>query len=518
MNAHSNQVDIDEAEEFLNLLDPDAAAFTFQTFDDSEAKRGNLTSTLHGTLAQHADQLRRLNEAGAGVFVTINETDLTRRKAENIVRVRAVFIDLDGAPLEPVLKHDAQPHMVVTTSPGKWHVYWRVEGLELGEFQDAQRSLIEKFDSDPAVKDLPRVMRLPGFFHLKGEPHLVTLRNRMPDAQPYSADVFRTCRSVKKRPMSDEPPPVPDSSEALAVLDREATKVAEATAGKRNNELNRVAFTVGGLIGAGLLMEDTARERLLLASDEAGLARREADKTITSGFRKGREAPWTPSLLLDPADPMRSAQKMIELRFSHPNGRLLYRHRETFWIWDGSRYALQTKEDVRATIYAFAEHARMLGKGGPEKFKPSSDKVGNIYDALVACAKLPDSVDQPAWLEDDSDLPPPSEFMAVKNGLLHLPTQELWPRHPHSSTRRHRRSPMTRMRRTRHSGRRSSLRYSVKISRRWMRCRSSSATACPPTRRSRRCCSSSARLARARARWRACCANWPVLIQSRGRP
>ena len=430
MNAHSNQVDIDEAEEFLKLLDPDARGFTFQTFDDSEQKRGGLIRVMHGTLAQHADELRRLNNAGAGVFVTINETDLAGRKAENIVRVRAVFVDLDGAPLEPVLKHDPQPHMVVTSSPSKWHAYWRVEDLELGEFQDAQRGLIEHFNADPAVKDLPRVMRLPGFFHLKGEPHLVTLRNRMPDARPYSADRFRKRRSVEKRPMSDEPPPPTDNAEALAVLEREATKVTEATTGKRNSELNRAAFTVGGLIGAGLLSEDQARERLLLASDDAGLARREADKTITSGFKKGRETPWTPSLLLDPADPMRSARKMIEVRFNHQKGRLIHRHREAFWIWDGSRYALQTKEDVRATIYAFAEHARMLGRNGPEKFKPSSDKVGNICDALSACAKLSDNVDQPAWLEDDSDLPPPSEFMAVKNGLLHLPTQELWPADP----------------------------------------------------------------------------------------
>src|SRR5690606_35392653 len=117
--------------------------------------------------------------------------------------------------------------------------------------------------------------------------------------------------------------------------------------------------------------------------------------------------PWTPSLLLDPADPMRSARKLIDVRFAHAKGRRIQRHREAFWIWDGSRYALQTKEDVRASIYAFAEKARAMGKNGQDKFKPSSDKVRNIYDALAACAKLPDDVDQPQWLEDD-DLPPPA--------------------------------------------------------------------------------------------------------------
>lgn len=430
MNAHSKHIDLSETKAFLEFIDPVASSFTFLTFDDSEQKRGSLIRVLHGTLAQHASELERLNNAGAGIFVTVNETDLTGRKAENIVRVRALFIDLDGAPVDPVWQHDPQPQMVITSSPGRWHAYWLVEGMELGDFEHAQKALIEKFGADPAVKDLSRVMRLPGFFHRKAEPFRVTIRNTAHDPKPFPADRLVARRTVTQQPTSDTAQPATDSTEALAVLEREATKVAEATTGKRNNELNRAAFTVGGLIGAGLLTEDSARERLLLASDDAGLARREADKTITSGFKKGREAPWTPSLLLDPADPMRSARKMVEIRFLHPRGRIVQRHREAFWVWDGSRYALQTKEDVRATIYAFTEHARMMGRNGPERFKPSSDKVGNIYDALSACAKLPDYIDQPSWLESDGETPPSTEFVAVKNGLLHLPTQELWPATP----------------------------------------------------------------------------------------
>lgn len=431
MNAIPENNNLSDAEALLSLIDPDVSRFTFQTFDDGEGKDPKLARILHGSLDEHAQELKRLNRSGAGVFVTINETDLKGRKAENIVRVRALFVDLDGAPLEPVLAHSPAPHMVVTSSPGRWHAYWLVEGMDLVDFEGAQAALIRKFKADPSVKDLPRVMRLPGFFHLKGEPFRVTIRNTMSDAPtPYPASMFVTRSSVAKRPISDTRPASTDSSEALAVLEVQATKVADATAGRRNNELNRAAYTVGGLIGSGLLSEDDARERLLAAADDAGLARREADKTISSGFKKGREAPWTPSLFLDPSDPMRSARKMIDFLFHHPRGRLVHRHRETFWVWDGSRYAHQTKEDMRASIYNFAERARTMGKEGPTAFKPASDKVSNIYDALVACAKLPDHVDQPSWLEDDGETPPATEFMAVKNGLLHLPRQELWPATP----------------------------------------------------------------------------------------
>ena len=91
--------DYDEAERFLILLDPEAERFTFQTFDENkERKDKSLTSVIHGSLAEVFDRLCALNDRGAGVFVTINETDFRGRSAENVVRVRAFFIDNDGTP------------------------------------------------------------------------------------------------------------------------------------------------------------------------------------------------------------------------------------------------------------------------------------------------------------------------------------------------------------------------------------------------------------------------------------
>jgi putative DNA primase/helicase len=169
------------AQAFLSKLDSGTPRWTFQTFDDSEAKRPQLARTLHGTLDEHLATLTRLNSEGAGVFVTINETDLTGRKKDNVTRVRAFWIDLDGAPLEPCRDWE-EPQIIVQTSAGKWHAYWLVDGLERdghelaefeGEFKTRQQTLIAAFNSDKAVCDLPRVMRLPGFFHMKGQPFMV---------------------------------------------------------------------------------------------------------------------------------------------------------------------------------------------------------------------------------------------------------------------------------------------------------------------------------------------------------
>jgi hypothetical protein len=41
-------------------------------------------------------QPARLNAGGAGVYVTVNQTNGKGRKATDIVRVRALFVDLDG--------------------------------------------------------------------------------------------------------------------------------------------------------------------------------------------------------------------------------------------------------------------------------------------------------------------------------------------------------------------------------------------------------------------------------------
>jgi hypothetical protein len=67
---------------FLHLLDPSAANFTFQTFDDRRNEHGP-----NGKLARdtsNRDEVLRLYAHGAGVFVTVNETDLTGRKCLRI--------------------------------------------------------------------------------------------------------------------------------------------------------------------------------------------------------------------------------------------------------------------------------------------------------------------------------------------------------------------------------------------------------------------------------------------------
>lgn len=164
--------DLDQANRFLNTIDPDASCleipWCFQTF----LEKGNINKSFrawheHGQLSDLAARLTSANKNMGGAFVTINETDGLGRYGDNIVKVRAVFADLDGAPLEPILSCGLKPHAVVESSAGRYQVFWRVRDCDLDIFKALQLVIAVRFNSDKNVADKSRVMRVPGFYHRK---------------------------------------------------------------------------------------------------------------------------------------------------------------------------------------------------------------------------------------------------------------------------------------------------------------------------------------------------------------
>jgi hypothetical protein len=152
--------------------------FTFQTFPDAGGDPRKLTRVLHGTLKQHGETLRKLNDAGAGIYITVNETDGKGRKTENVIGVRANFVDFDGAPPSPAIEWSIKPDIVIETSPGKFHIYWltdRTRAAGLDGFTARQKKLAALFHADPKCVDLPRVLRLAGFIHRKAKPYAVRI-------------------------------------------------------------------------------------------------------------------------------------------------------------------------------------------------------------------------------------------------------------------------------------------------------------------------------------------------------
>jgi hypothetical protein len=149
---------------------------TIQTFDDKKVRK-DLTSIIHfdAFTSSEADHLGWLNGEGAGIYLCVNETDGKGRKAENVIKIRSVYADMDGAPLENAMEF--HPSLVVESSPGRFHCYWFTRDVPLIAFSQLQKNIIRELHSDISVHDLPRVLRVPGFFHNKYEPYLTNIHS-----------------------------------------------------------------------------------------------------------------------------------------------------------------------------------------------------------------------------------------------------------------------------------------------------------------------------------------------------
>lgn len=180
----TNSASIDDAGRFLQLIDHESESFCFRSFDDSKESRTYLAKKYMGSIQQHANSLEQANQMGAGVFVVINKGG---QRKDEISRIRAVFADTDGAPLDPLLV--LEPHIVIQSSPNRWHVYWLVDNrFPVEQFSSVQLAIATKFDTDPSIKDLSRVMRLPGFKHCKGIPFQVQIVKLASSLPRYSID------------------------------------------------------------------------------------------------------------------------------------------------------------------------------------------------------------------------------------------------------------------------------------------------------------------------------------------
>ncbi|MBG6118546.1 MULTISPECIES: PriCT-2 domain-containing protein [unclassified Sphingobium] len=175
---------------FLSAIGRDGP-LSFRAIMDDKARKGMCVEQKTAPFDQAMQKLRCWNEAGYGIFVQVNASDGQGVTAANITAATCFFADFDGTPLENVDRLGIAPHVIVETSPGKRHYYWRVIGITLEQFTAVQKRLIALFESDKSIHDLPRIMRLPGFLHQKNPdaPTLVTC-TVTEGLAPYPIDQF----------------------------------------------------------------------------------------------------------------------------------------------------------------------------------------------------------------------------------------------------------------------------------------------------------------------------------------
>jgi hypothetical protein len=118
--------------------------------------------------------LRHKNATGSDIYIGMNplKQDASTRTKGELAAIRHVYIDLDYGgtkALEGIQKSSLvpKPNVVLTSSPDKFQIVWKVEGMTLEEGEALLHALAREFGGDPAATDATRVLRLPGFANKK---------------------------------------------------------------------------------------------------------------------------------------------------------------------------------------------------------------------------------------------------------------------------------------------------------------------------------------------------------------
>lgn len=135
--------------------------------------------------------LRHKNANGSDIYIGMNplKPDAATRTKDDIEAIRHVYIDLDYGgekALEAIHKSSVvpKPNIVLNSSPDKFQIVWKVEGVQLEEAEALLHALSREFGGDSAATDATRVLRLPGFANKKYGTNFYV------EAQRHSAETY----------------------------------------------------------------------------------------------------------------------------------------------------------------------------------------------------------------------------------------------------------------------------------------------------------------------------------------
>ncbi len=132
---------------------------------------------------------QRWNDQGYGIFITVNEFNGARRK-ENLRRVVAWAIDMDDGTKQEqrdrLLRSPLVPSLIVETKRG-YQAWWASKDGRLEHWNAiVLERLVPAFGSDKNARDLCRILRVPGFNHLKDPANPFLVRTAWKHAVAYS--------------------------------------------------------------------------------------------------------------------------------------------------------------------------------------------------------------------------------------------------------------------------------------------------------------------------------------------
>lgn len=175
----------------------------------------------------------------------------------------------------------------VRTGSGGRHLYFRHPGITVRN--DAGRVLGAGVD----IRGDGGYVIAPPSRHRSGGVYAVTVRGGdLPELPDWV--LARIVERPRPAPTDRSTVQAP-TAWARAALDGELERLRHATEGSRNDTLNRVAYRLGQIVGAGGLSEPEVEGVLIDQAISIGLREREAARTVRSGLTAGEATPRGPA-------------------------------------------------------------------------------------------------------------------------------------------------------------------------------------------------------------------------------
>jgi putative DNA primase/helicase len=180
-------------------------------------------------------------------------------------------------------------NLIVATPSGGAHLYFRSNGSTRNSVGELAPGLDVRGEGGYVIVP-PSVIGDGGYEFVRGDLDVLD------ELAPWPENLRRRLEESRLTPAVPAARAGQTSSAAMLELEEACPNLMDAPHGERNNTLNKLAFLMGQLVGAGRLDETMARERLGGAARSAGLDEDEIEATINSGITSGRSQPRLPTI------------------------------------------------------------------------------------------------------------------------------------------------------------------------------------------------------------------------------
>ena len=198
------------AENYLNFRET-----SIQTFNDQQ-KADRKYSKIMPMTPENLEWCEKLQaEFPYWVYFSVNPMQKGRRDIESVKMIQTWICDIDTGTKEEQLKLIQNAPLkptYVNESVHGFHLYYLAsDPLTREQYTEGNLGLKDYYNGDIKVcKDVARVLRIPWFMHMKGEPTMVDFRTDLSSFLPYTVEEIYSNFPKKEevKPVEEYKPPI----------------------------------------------------------------------------------------------------------------------------------------------------------------------------------------------------------------------------------------------------------------------------------------------------------------------